>query len=168
LQPPSIVQRIGPNPVLGARQAGVVSSLLSATRLGRMVDADRYDAANAYPITEYLADLKRGVWSGAEPDLPRRQLQRVYLQRLEALLPAPPAAAAPGGAGPGGGGGGGGRPAPFVTAPSLPQSDLPALARMQLREIQRDARAASTSARSATARAHWSDIVERVTAILEP
>jgi hypothetical protein len=55
-----------------------------------------------------------------------------------------------------------------VTAPSLPQSDLPALARMQLREIQREARAAATSARSATARAHWADIVERVTKMLEP
>lgn len=164
LQPPSIVQRIGPNPVLDARQASVVSSLLSAPRLGRMVDAERYDAANAYPVTEYLADLKRGVWSGAEPDLPRRQLQRVYLSRLEALLPAPPTT----GAAAGGPGGGGGRPAPFVTAPNLPQSDLPALARMQLREIQRDARAAATSARSATARAHWSDVAERVTAMLEP
>jgi hypothetical protein len=164
LQPSSIVQRIGPNPVLGGRQAGVVSSLLSATRLGRMVDAERYDAANAYPVTEYLADLKRGVWSGAEPDLPRRQLQRVYLQRLEALLPAPPST----GSAAGGAGGGGGRPAPFVSAPNLPQSDLPALARMQLREIQRDARTAASSARSATARAHWNDVVERVTAMLEP
>jgi hypothetical protein len=166
LQPPSIVQRIGPNPVLGTRQAGVVSSLLSAARLGRMVEAERYDVANAYAVTEYLADLKRGVWSGTEPDLHRRQLQRVYVQRLEALLPSPPATTAP--AGPGGGGGGGGRPAPFVTAPSLLQSDLPALARVQLREIQRDARASAQSARSATARAHWSDIAERIAAILEP
>ncbi len=164
LQPPSIVQRIGPNPVLGARQAGVISSLLTATRLGRMVDAERYDAANAYPVTEYLADLKRGVWSGAEPDLPRRQLQRVYLQRLDALLPTPPTTSAAAG----GPGGGGGRPAPFVSAPNLPQSDLPALARMQLREIQRDARAAASSARSATARAHWNDVIERITAMLEP
>ena len=78
--------------------------------------------------------------------------------------PAPPAA----GGGPFGGGGGGGRPVPFVTAPSLMQSDLPALARMQLREIQRDARASAQSAGNATARAHWSDIVERINAILEP
>lgn len=164
LQPPSIVQRIGPNPVLGTRQAGVVTSLLSATRLGRMVDAERYGAVRAYPVTEYLADLRRGVWSGAEPDLPRRQLQRVYLQRLEALLPAPPAT----GTAAGGAGGGAARPAPFVSAPNLLQSDLPALARMQLREIQRDARASAAGARSATARAHWNDVVERIASMLEP
>ena len=170
LQPPEIIQRIGPNTVLATRQAGLVSSLLNPARLGRMSEAEKYDAANAYPLAEYMSDLRRAMWSGAQPDANRRQLQRVYLQRLEALMTPPAAPAAGGGPGGGGGGpgGGGGRPVPFVTAPSLMQSDLPALARMQLREIQRDARASAQSAGNATARAHWSDIAERVTAILEP
>jgi hypothetical protein len=55
-----------------------------------------------------------------------------------------------------------------VTAPNVPLSDLPALARAQLREIQRDARALATSAKSAVERAHWNDIADRVTDILEP
>jgi hypothetical protein len=55
-----------------------------------------------------------------------------------------------------------------VTAPVLAQSDLPALARLQLREIQRDARAAALASAGTTSRAHWSDIADRVTAILEP
>ncbi len=97
----------------------------------------------------------------APPDADRRQVQRVYVQRLEALLGT--AAASPTGVG-AGGGGAAQRAVPFVTAPSLAQSDLPAMARMQLREIQREARAAV----GATARAHWSDIADRVTAILEP
>jgi hypothetical protein len=48
------------------------------------------------------------------------------------------------------------------------QSDLPALARMQLREIQREARASAQSAGNVSARAHWSDIADRITAMLEP
>jgi hypothetical protein len=160
LQPASIIERIGPNPVLAGRQAGVVSSLLSAARLARIAEAERYDATNAYPLTEYLADLKRSMWSGSSPDVHRRQLQRVYVQRLEALLPAPPTAAAPAA-------GGGGRPTPFVTAPNLAQSDLPALARAQLREIQREARASAQSASTATARAHWADIAERIASVLD-
>lgn len=165
LQPDALIQRIGPNTVLASRQAGLVSSLLSPARLGRLSDAERYDPSNAYPLTEYMADLKRAMWSGAQPNANRRQLQRVYLQRLEAMMSPPEAAAA--GGGPGGGGGGGGRPVPFVTAPSLMQSDLPALARMQLREIQRDARASAQSAGNATARAHWGDIADRIAAMLE-
>jgi len=57
---------------------------------------------------------------------------------------------------------------PFVTGPNLPLSDLPALARSQLREIQRDARASATTAKTLVERAHWNDIVDRVTEILEP
>ncbi len=155
LQPDALIQRIGPNTVLASRQAGLVARLLDPARLGRLSDAERYDPSNAYPLTEYLADLKRAMWSGAQPDANRRQLQRVYLQRLEGMITPPE-------------GGGGGRSVPFVTAPSLMQSDLPALARMQLREIQRDARAMMQSAGNTTARAHWSDISDRISAMLEP
>jgi len=162
LRPQEIISRIGPSAVLAARQAGVVTSLLSSARLGRLAEAERYDAANAYPLAEYLGDLKRSMWTGSAPDASRRQLQRVYLQRLEALIESPATtAAAPGGGAPS-------RPIPFVTAPNVAQSDLPALARAQLRDIQRDARITATAARGALERAHWNDVVDRVTKILEP
>ncbi len=169
LQPKEIVSRIGPSTTLATRQAGIVGSLLSPARLGRLAEAERYDAANAYPLAEYMADLKRSVWTGASPDANRRALQRVYLARLEALIE-PPAPAAAGAGGPGGGGGGGGpqRAIPFVTAPNLAQSDLPAFARAQVREIGRDARAMASSATGATAKAHWSDVADRTTKILDP
>jgi len=165
LQPREIVSRIGPTTVLSARQSAIVNSLLSNVRLGRLAEAEKFDPANAYPLTEYLGDLKRVVWAGTPLDANRRQLQRVYVQRLQALVspPAPAAAPAPGG----GGGGAPGRPVPFVTAPNLMQSDLPSLARMQLREIQRDARLAAATG-TTTVRAHWADIADRITAILDP
>ena len=161
LRPTDIISRIGPSTVLAARQAGTITSLLSSARLGRLAEAERYDAANAYPLAEYLGDLKRAVWNGRSPDASRRQLQRVYLQRLDALINPPTAAAPTPGAAPA-------QPIPFVTAPNVAQSDLPALARAQLREIQREARAAAASSPGAVERAHWSDVVDRVTKILEP
>jgi hypothetical protein len=116
-------------------------------------------------MMEYLGDLKRAVFNGGAPDANRRQLQRVYVQRLEALI-APPAAPA---AGPGGGGGGqAARFTPFVTAPVVPQSDLPAMARLQLRELQRDATALGQGSATPLLRAHWQDIAERAKAILDP
>ena len=165
LQPKDIVSRLGPSTVLASRQAGTVTSLLSATRLGRMAESEKFDAVNAYPVAEYLGDLKRVVFTGAAPDANRRQLQRVYLQRLDALInpPAPTAPAAPGGAG-----GPPPRYVPFVTPPVLAQSDLPALARAQVRDIQRDARAMASTATGTAAKAHWSDIADRVTRILDP
>ena len=163
LAPPGIVSRIGPGTALSARAGGVIGSLLSTARLGRLAEAERYDAANAYPLVEYLGDLKRSVWTGNAPDASRRQLQRVYLQRLDALVnPPAPAAAPPGG------GGAPQPPIPFITAPNVPQSDLPALARAQLREIQRDARRAALGSTGSVQRAHWTDVADRVTQILEP
>jgi hypothetical protein len=162
LEPSEIISRIGPNPTLASRQAGVLSSLMSTSRLGRLAEAEQFDAVNAYPLAEYMADLRRAVWTGNAPDANRRQLQRVYLQRLGAMV-SPPA--------PVGGAGAARGPAryvPFVTAPNLEQSDLPAMARLQLREIQRDARTAAVAASTTVARAHWRDVVDRVTAILEP
>ena len=167
LAPKDIISRIGPNNTLGTRQAGFVTSLLSAQRLGRMAEAERYDLTSAYPLAEYLSDLKRAVWAAPSPDATRRQLQRVYLGRLAALInppapPTPPPGAQPAAPTPPA------RPIPFVTPPNVPLSDLPALARAQLREIQRDARTSATAARTAVERAHWNDVVDRVTEILEP
>jgi hypothetical protein len=50
----------------------------------------------------------------------------------------------------------------------LSQSDLPALARAQLRAIQEQARAAAAVATATLTRAHWSDIEDRVSQILSP
>ena len=163
LRPQDIISRIGPSTVLAARQAGTVTSLLSSARLGRLAEAERYDAVNAYPLVEYLGDLKRAVWNGTTPDASRRQLQRVYLQRLDALINPPAAAAPAAGAAPTPPA----QPIPFVTAPNVAQSDLPALARAQLRDIQREARAAAASSPEAVERAHWNDVVDRVAQILE-
>ena len=167
LQPHDIVSRIGPGNTLAARQANTVASLLSTARLGRLAESEKYDAANAYPLTDYLADLKRAVYAGAPLDGNRRQLQRVYLQRLEALISPPPATPPPATPAPAGANAPA-RAIPFVTPPTILQSDLPALARMQLREIQRDAKLSAAAATTTTARAHWNDIADRATQILEP
>lgn len=166
LMPKEIISRIGPNPTVATRQAALVQSLLTPARLGRMAESERYDANNAYPVAEYLGDLTRAVFPGASADLNRRQLQRVYIQRLEALI-SPPTGPATGG-GPGGFGGGPQRFLPFVSAPAVPTSDMPALARQQLRDIQRSARTFAAGSTAATTRAHWNDLVERITSILEP
>ncbi|MDQ3998570.1 MAG: zinc-dependent metalloprotease, partial [Gemmatimonadota bacterium] len=173
LAPDEILSRVGP-PVgatsLVSRQSGVVTQLLDARRLARLADAESRDPADAYPLAEYLADLRRGMWATPgttpAPDANRRTLQRVYLDRLEALIkpPAPPAGAAAGAQGPGGGG----PPFPLLVTPDVPRSDLPALARSQLRTIRDEARRAATLASPGVARAHWQDVVDRIDAILDP
>jgi hypothetical protein len=168
LAPADIESRLGPLNI-GARQATVLTSLLGTPRLGRLAEAEQIDPADAYPLAEFLTDLKSDVWgapgAGTAPDANRRMLQRVYVERLAAIVNPPPPPTPTAGAAP--------TPQPpvalppFVGAPNLTRSDLPALARAQLRQIRDDARRCAASTQSAVARAHWQDIVDRVDDVLE-
>jgi hypothetical protein len=161
LAPADILSRLGPGvggASLATRQANTVNALLNTGRLGRLADSEALAGAQAYTVTEYMADVKRVVWGSAgapmELDVGRRTMHRVYLERLEALInpPAPPAGAQAGG-------GGGGPTGPVLGAPNVQRSDLPAIARSQVRAIRDQARAAATaSAGGSLARAHWQDI----------
>jgi hypothetical protein len=172
LAPASIMTRLGP-PTGGTsvvnRQANVIVALLNTGRLSRLADSEVLDASRAYPLTEYLADVKRAVWGTAgapmELDAGRRTMHRVYLERLEALIspPATPPAAAGAPAGPPQA-----PPGPFLAPPNVTRSDFPALARSQVRAIREQARAAATAAAAGSvARAHWQDIVDRTDKILD-
>ena len=169
LTPNDIPSRIGPQTggaSLVARQSNVVTQLLDARRLDRItLGEEMLDAANAYPLPEYLGDVRRallGPGAGAL-DANRRELQHVYLERLEVLLAPPPRPRANQGFG----GGGGGRTLPAIlTPPNVRRTDLSALARAELRAVRETARTNATTA-SGINRAHWQDMADRVDEILE-
>jgi len=170
LAPQDILSRIGPQAgggSLAARQGNVVATLLDARRLDRIALGEQLlPAASAYPLADYLGDVRRALVAapGVPLDANRRQLHRVYLERLEALLSPPPAPVA---GGPFGGGGGGGQQLPGIVAPpNVRRADHSALARAELRAVRTAATASAVSATGVT-RAHWQDIADRVTEILE-
>jgi hypothetical protein len=165
LEPKEITSRIGPSN-LDTRQSAMITSLLNPARLNRLAESETIDPANAYPLAEYLADLKADVFNGTSPDANRRMLQRVYVERLGVIVNPPPPPTAAAGAGRGGGPGGG-TPFPYATVANVPRTDLPALARLQLKQIRDDARRGATTAAGSVAKAHWDDIASRVDDILE-
>jgi hypothetical protein len=164
LEPSDIISRTGPSSLL-TRQSNVVTSLLATARLARLAASEELDAANAYPLAEFLTDLKASVFPGPSPDANRRTLQRVYVERLTAIVNPPPPAALPAGAAaapfaPA-------SPSPFVGAPNVPRSDLPAMARAQLRQIRDDAKRLASTATGTVAKAHWQDLADRVDEALD-
>ena len=94
LTDPEILRRIEPVGVLNrirTSQTRVLGTLLSAARLARLVEQEVIDGDAAYPATEFLADVRGGVWSELdEPevgvDAYRRNLQRAYLDLVEGRL----------------------------------------------------------------------------------
>ena len=88
---PEILRRIEPVGLLDrieASQTRVLNSLLSSPRVLRMVEQSAIDGTAAYDPLDFLADVRRGVWSelysgGSTPiDAYRRNLQRAYVDTL--------------------------------------------------------------------------------------
>ncbi len=81
LQPAAIAALIGPSG-LPARQAAVLNNVLSNARLGRLEAIEKFDATKAWPVAEYMAEVRRMIWQtpqGTAPDANRRALQRAYV-----------------------------------------------------------------------------------------
>jgi hypothetical protein len=88
---PDVLRRIEPVGVLDrieASQTRVLNSLLSSARVLRLVEQDAIDGTAAYAPLDFLADVRKGVWSeiyAATPtpiDAYRRNLQRAYVDTL--------------------------------------------------------------------------------------
>jgi hypothetical protein len=88
---PEILRRIEPVGVMGRveqNQARVLNSLLSTARVQRLVEQTALDGTAAYDPLDFLANVRRGVWSEiygptmAPIDPYRRNLQRAYVETL--------------------------------------------------------------------------------------
>ncbi len=88
---PEVLRRIEPAGALDrlrTAQQRVLGSLLSSARVLRLVEREAIDGAGAYAPTDFLADVRRGVWpelagsGGVRIDAFRRNLQRAYLETL--------------------------------------------------------------------------------------
>jgi hypothetical protein len=161
LEPQAITSRTGASPLMSA-QSAIVRELLDARRLDRLTMGTEM-SASAYSPAEYMADLRRVVWSNRAPDANLRAIQRTYVDRLGALVDPPAPTPFPGG----GEGGFNGPIPPLLQPVNVARSDLPALARAELRAIRAEADRAAAST-SGMQRAHWADVSARVDEILDP
>jgi hypothetical protein len=88
---PEILRRIEPVGVLDRIETGqrrVLNSLLSTARVNRLVEQEALDGDAAYRATDFLADVRKGVWSEVYGDGPvtvdayRRNLHRAYIETV--------------------------------------------------------------------------------------
>ena len=71
-------------------QVNTLNALLEWGRLGRVIENEAINGAEAYALLELMDDLRKGIWSelpdGKAIDVNRRSLQRAHIERLEELL----------------------------------------------------------------------------------
>jgi hypothetical protein len=162
---PAILRRIEAEGIVGRirrAQAGVLNSLLSESRLNRLIEYEAVDRGG-YTVAELLADLRDGVWgelddSRIQLDVHRRNLQRAYLEAIDRTLNPPPPTDPPAG---GGGGGGGGAPPRF-------ESDVRPILRGHLVELDRVVQDAIPRAADGMTRLHLRDLHTEITRLLDP
>lgn len=143
------------------RQVAVLNNVLEPRRMQRLIESEAALGRNAYTLADLFGDVHRAVWSelsgGRTIDEYRRNLQRGYIERMEYLMTQELPPLAP-------------QVAQFVTVTNVDvsQSDIPAFARGDLVDIQRESRAALGRVNDRATRLHLQDIVARIDKILDP
>ncbi|MGF1669995.1 MAG: zinc-dependent metalloprotease, partial [Balneolaceae bacterium] len=67
-----------------------LQSVMSVSRMNRLIEDETFRESDSYTLTELLYDVRSGVWSELNKNVPidtyRRNLQRTYIQHVESLM----------------------------------------------------------------------------------
>lgn len=146
---PDILRRIEPAGALArvnAAQERILNSLLSNTRFDRLVEQEAIDGMASYKPADFMADVRRGIWSELEGpgpiriDVYRRNLQNSYIDLLSNKLNVRPAVA----------------------------DDYRALIKAELRDLSTAIGTASARATDRQTRAHLADARDQIAKALDP
>jgi hypothetical protein len=146
-------------------QRSVLNTLLNPARMARLQEQGALDGEKAYAATQFLADLREGIFgeiAGAargpvRVDAWRRNLQWAYVEIVNEWL---------NGRAQAGGGTGGAAPASSVPVNSF--DDTRGLLRAELRTIAGRAGTRIGTASDAATRAHLEDLRDRIAEVLNP
>ncbi len=143
---PEILRRMEPAGAMDrirSAQNSIMNSMLQANRLNRLIEQAAF-AADAYVPTEYLADIRAGVWSeiadGSDVDAFRRNTQRVYLDTINNRL----------------------------NGNTAPSGEVRALLRGELRTLRGQLVAAMPTVSDRATRYHLEDSIDFIEQILDP
>lgn len=126
-------------------QARVLNTLLAPDRFARLVEQAAVDKGDVYQPTQFLADLRNGIWAeiyaGSTPvvDAFRRNMQRAYLETFDARIHA-----------------------------ATTGDEMRALLKNELRMLDGRLRAIAASARDAATQAHVQDARDQIERTLDP
>ncbi len=166
----NVISRIRPGSgvesVRGMQEA-TLNSIFDYSRMQRLIESSAI-SQNAYSLDDLFTDLRRGIWSELATkkaiDNFRRNVQKVHVEKLIALLNPQPSNAPSSG----------GFNSPFFPAsPPSPvadpkKSDVISLARAHLVQLQAEINASLTAMTDKMSRYHLQDVNARIKQALEP
>ncbi len=161
-----VYAKIGQNglKVVGDLQEGIIGSLFRAGTLNHLVEASTLPGNDyAYSIPELLTDVKRGIWSelaARKPiDVYRRQLQQMYVDKMNTVLNPPPPVVLPPGLNLGRG---------FAPPVDNDYVDVQASVRAHLTSLKAEINAAALGSTDQMTRIHLKEMSRRIEKALDP
>jgi hypothetical protein len=163
-----ILTQIGETPVqvVYRSQDAVLNRIVTAHTLNKLLAGEAADGTSAYKVTDLFSDLDNSILTEIKNkqavDVYRRNLQKLYINRLIELIkpPAPVVAVV---AAPGGGRRGGG-----AQVRELTETDAISVAKGQLRMINDMIKAAIPGTTDTMTGYHLQDLSDRITLALNP
>lgn len=160
-----IFSRTGDNPqtIIGVRQENILNRLVSSSTMTKLFAMESTSGNNAYKATDLMDDLRRSIFSELTTrkatDVYRRNLQKMFVERIISLLPGGSSPLTVGGFG-----------ITFQISPSLniKNTDAYSILKGTLRTLRNDIRTAIPLTTDAMTKLHLQDLNDRITAILEP
>lgn len=135
-------------------QTSTVNSILTSSRLLRLIDNEAKNGATAYTVPELFTDLRSSIFAAGRPDGFKRNLQRGYVDRLGSLMVDAPMPT--------------GLPPGFSFTPvNVGVTDIRPLVRVELKTLYAASKARA-AAGDAITKAHYDDLAIRINDILNP
>ena len=166
---PQVLRRLEPEGAvanINRGQRGILAYVMNDDRMARLVEYEALPGTvRPYALSEFLADMRTGIWSelsagAVRVDAYRRGLQRIYLEAVAAKLAANPSnsprissTAANG---------------QVFTAGARPSTDVKGLLRMEMRTLDAALAAAERKAGDTATRAHLADARWQISQMLDP
>jgi hypothetical protein len=166
---PQILRRLEPDGAvarINATQRGILAFMMNDDRMARLVEFEAMPGTvRPYPLPEFLADMRTGIWSelaggSVRVDAYRRGLQRIYLEAVTQKLNANPSTMPRVSSS--------AQTGQLYTAAARPSTDVKALLRMEMRTLDAALAAAQGKAGDAVTRAHLADARWQIKQLLEP
>ena len=150
--------------VIGDLQEGILGGMFRASTLNHLVQAATFPGGETYSIPEMLTDVKRGVWSELATrkpiDVYRRQLQQMYVDRMDVVLNPLPPVVLPLGIPQGRGG--------FAPPVDNDYVDVQASVRAHLTSLKAEVNAAAITSTDQMTKIHLKEMSRRIEKALDP
>jgi len=166
---PALLRRLEPDGAVARinnAQRGILVTLMNDERMARLMEYEALPGASGtYALSEYLADIRTGIWSelgagSVRVDAYRRGLQRIYLEATIAKLNATPSATPRISSS--------AQTGQVYTAAARPSTDVKALVRQELRTLDGQLASAAAKAADAVTRAHIAEARFQIKQALDP